>query len=564
MSSRAALAFLLAGAAACSKQAPAPAGPQRFAILPVENLTGDPAFDGLARGLSHLIRFQIGGRPGVAAVEALSPSEAWQRQATRIVHTSIEKASQGLLVHAALRTPAGVTEKETSAAAAEASALAFAVAKWLDPRANPGPAISTEALAAFGEALAASDRARAIELLKKAVSLAPGFGDASLALSALLNASGDRSGAKAVLDAALARNPDPISRARLSAQLATLSGDADAALAAREQLASLVPSEPGLLRQTAEMRLARGEFPAAIEAYRKAAEAEPANAENWNQLAFAYAYSDNEKSALDAIARYETARPESANPLDSRGEIQFLYGRFREAAESFAAAYAKDPAFLQGATLAKGAQARLFAGDIAAAGRDFRAYLDGPAKGHPLAALIEAQWEFKSGRRDQAIGRLKKLDRPEALTQLAFWHLELGQRTAASGFARQAAAKAQTPAAKNEANIAAYLSQPSAAAEEWRRRAGGNPPPVILAYALVFDRKWKDAIPVLTQLVTQTHPFRAGHWRVLLGQAHLETGNLAEARKWLRFYPIPMSSGEAALECAIVPKVIELRRKAGL
>ena len=137
-----------------------------------------------------------------------------------------------------------------------------------------------------------------------------------------------------------------------------------------------------------------------------------------------------------------------------------------------------------------------------------------------------------------------------------------GDRAKALEAAKTALQKSLSMPAKREALMAFYFSQPSGTVEEWRRRANGNPPPDLLALALVLDRKWKDALPVLTELSAKTHPFRAGHWRVLYAWALLETGAPEKAREWLRWYPIPLSSGGETIEPLVMEKVLELRKRA--
>jgi len=63
-------------------------------------------------------------------------------------------------------------------------------------------------------------------------------------------------------------------------------------------------------------------------------------------------------------------------------------------------------------------------------------------------------------------------------------------------------------------------------------------------------------------LAARTHPFRAGHWRVLYAWALLETGQIEKAREWLRWYPIPLSSGGDTIEPLVMEKALELRTRA--
>jgi tetratricopeptide (TPR) repeat protein len=322
--------------------------------------------------------------------------------------------------------------------------------------------------------------------------------------------------------------------------------------------------------QAGQLRLAQRDFAKAAALMKAAVESAPGTGEWWNQLAFVQALAGDEKAAMESIQRYVQVAPGSGNPPDSRGEIQFQFGRFEDAAASFAEAYKKEPDFLNGATLLKGAESLWMAGAAAGANASFARYLAGPMKKHPLSEMFRARWEFRTGKKDEAIQRATAAasagkappDIASAYwTQIAWWRLRMGDRAKALEAAKTAMQKAQTPAAKREAMLAFYFAQPSATLQEWKRRANGNPPADVLAVALMFDQKWKDAVPVLAELVAKTHPFRAGHWRVLYGWALMESGQPDKAKEWLRWYPVPLSSGGDMIEPWVMEKVVELRKR---
>ncbi|MEP7363878.1 MAG: tetratricopeptide repeat protein [Acidobacteriota bacterium] len=565
------LAAMLAALSGCGSSQPV-AGAGRVLITHTENLSGDAALDGTARVVSHLVRSQLAGSKSLAVFEAADPSEALQRRAGRIVRSWLDAAGGKLMLHVTVRSAEGKTleQWESAVPAIEGSAvLAAAVVKHLAPAAPVGPAVPSEAASLFGQALVAS-AADAIPLLQKVVAQSPAWGDAYYLLGANLAATGKTDEALRVWKAGTSRATDEVSKARMAIGIAAAMKEPAAAVEANEKLAALLPSEPEIAMQAGELRLARNELPQAAALMKRAVEAQPGAGEWWNTLAFVQAFTGDEKAAMESIRRYEQLSPQAANPPDSRGEIQFLMGQFRQASASFEEAFRKEPSFLAGATLLKSADALLMAGDTAGADKEFQRYLTGTLKGHPLRELILARWEFQTGKKVEAFRRTTAFasaagTAPDLAAagwiEIAWWQLRAGDRTKALEAAKTALQKAQSPAAKREALLPFYLAQPSGTLEDWKRRANGNPPADILALALVFDHKWKDAVPVLAELVAKTHPFRAGHWRVLYAWALTETGQAEKAREWLRWYPIPLSSGGDMIEPLVMEKVVKLRKR---
>lgn len=571
--SRAAAALTLAALLGCSgKPAEAPGVP-RLLITHTENLSGNPSLDGVARAISHLVRAQLSGSAALAVFEAGDATEAASRRASRIVRSWLELNGDRLSLHVNVRSAEGKTleQWESSAQAAEGpSPLASALVKKVAPATPAAAPLPAEAAALFGNALS-QPPAAAIPILERVVTQAPAWGDAYFLLGANLTAAGRAADARNAWTAGIARATNEISKARMQAALATAENDSAKAAEATEKLSTLLPAEPELAMQAGSLRLARSDFAKAASLMSIAVKSEPAVGEWWNQLAFTQAFAGDAAAARQSIARYAQLEPRSANPPDSLGEIEFLLGRFPEAAAEFQSAYQRQPEFLSGATLLKSAQALLLAGKAAAAEKEFNRYLQGPLKDHPQQALHRLRWLYRTGKKAEALQQATALAAnaatpPDiasaALAQAAFWQLTAGDRAKAFETARAAMQKAQSPPAKREALIAFFLAQPSAGVEEWKRRAGGKPTDDLLALALVFDRKWTDALPVLQRLVTGTHPFRAGHWRVLYAWALVETGARDKAGEWLRWYPIPLSSGEPAIELLVLEKVTELRAQA--
>jgi tetratricopeptide (TPR) repeat protein len=89
--------------------------------------------------------------------------------------------------------------------------------------------------------------------------------------------------------------------------------------------------------------------------------------------------------------------------------------------------------------------------------------------------------------------------------------------------------------------------------------SSGSGSPVADVYALLFERKFKEAVPALEALYRETNPTADAQVRTLLAWAYVETGRLSEAQQLLARSPIPLSSGEPLLADLIFPRYIYLR-----
>ncbi|MCC7235129.1 MAG: tetratricopeptide repeat protein [Bryobacterales bacterium] len=556
--------------ASCGRGGPETADQGRLLITHTENLSGNAALDGVARTVSHMVRAQLSGSRELSVSEGANALEPPGNRAGRVLRSWIEWEGDYVRLHATLRSASGRTleQWESRALTAEGSSpLAGALVKKLNPRAKAAEPVPAQAASLFGLALEAPGT-NGIPLLQSAVAAAPAWGDAYFLLGANLLAAGRADEARQAWSAGVARANDEIGRTRMQAALAAASRQPEQALAAAVRLAGLLPAEADVAMQAGEMSLRRGHYQQAAEWMKRAVDREASRGDWWNILAFTRAYAGDLAGAREAVARYQALEPASANPVDSLGEIAFMLGRFAEASGEFQAAYRKQPDFLGGATLLKSAYALLMAGKRDEARKEFERYAGGTAKGQPLLELTRARWEYRMGDKEGAARRAEALARAPgvaadvasaSLTQLAFWRLTAGERTAAAEMARAAAVKAAGPAMKREAVAVLYMAQPSAPLAVWQERAKGNAPPDILAMALVFDGKWNDALPVLAGLLENTPPFQAGHWRVLYAWALAGSGQAEKARPWLRWYPVPLSSGDAMVETLVFDRLPAVR-----
>ena len=243
---------------------------------------------------------------------------------------------------------------------------------------------------------------------------------------------------------------------------------------------------------------------------------------------------------------------------DSLGEVSFYLGDYSSAERYFLQAHEKNPAEFAGGELIKAAQARLMMGDLPAADAVFQRYLGLLQHSQSnLAGYQQAQWEFLTGRRREAIARLEKLvtgvegeAQALALCQLSIWKLETGDSKAAADLAAQAMASARSPRLRNLSSICRYLASTP---------ASGSGLPAADAYARLLERKFAEAIPLLEANYRETNPTNDAQVRVLLAWAYVETGRWREAQHLLALSPIPLSSGEPLFASLIFPRYLYLR-----
>jgi tetratricopeptide (TPR) repeat protein len=371
--------------------------------------------------------------------------------------------------------------------------------------------------------------------------------------------SGDRDGARKALAAAASAHKDPIDQAWLDYLAATTNGELPARQKALESLARLTPADSQVARELADLQVGQRQFKDAVRSYEVVARLDPEDPQAWNQLGYGYAYAQDLAGARRALEHYRQLLPqEEVNPLDSLGEVSFYLGDFSGAEQYFLQAQQKNPGEFGGGELIKAAEARLMTGDLPGADGIYQRYLGllRHSQG-PLAGYQQGQWEFLTGRRKAAIARLEKLAptlegeaKALALCQLSMWKLETGDSKTAGDLAGQAVTNARSPRLRNLSAVCRFLaSMPTAPSGL----------PVADLYALLFQRKFAEAIAGLETLYRDTNPAADGQVRVLLAWAYVETGRAKEAQDLLSRTPIPLSSGEPLFADLMFPRYFYLR-----
>jgi len=557
------LAALLAALAIASCARRPSSTVERLAVLPLENLGSGSELDWAGRAAAAAIVYDLDGLADQYPQTVDSISSAYSMHASRVLEGYYLERNGRAQITATLESLEGRKTIETiqieGSLANGIVPLVNQLAKRLNPQARSFGTGNMAAFRAYGDALAAGDRAAALQDLGSATQADPGFGAAYIAEARLLVAAGDRDQARQVIRSGEARRPDAIDRAKLEYLSASDAHDAQARIKALDALARLTPADPSVVQEKGELELQRRDFQDCARDYEAASRLNPNEPENWNQLGYVLAYAGDLAGARQALDRYQRLLPpQNANALDSLGEINFYLGDFAEAAGYFLQAQQKNPGQFRGAELLKAAEANLMTGNLAEADALFQKYLGSSPSSQPARAGVDqAQWEFLTGRHKAAMARLEhaipQLDseaRSLGLSQLSIWKLETGDSQAAALLAGEAAQAAVSPQNRALSTICRFLAT---------RPADKSGSPVVDAYALIFARNFQGALPLLESLYAETNPARDGQVRTLLAWAYVETGKIAEADRLLRLYPIPLSSGESVLASLTFPRYLFLK-----
>ena len=538
--------------------------PERLAVVPFENLSSSTNSDWLRRALGQAVASDLTSVPGVYARSVDSFNGAYAVQASRVLEGYFVESNGRLAIRATVLDLANRNAVQSlnvdGPVASGFIPLANQLAKEFNPAARPFSTRNEEAFHAYGEALGSSDRASALRLMQAAAKDDPRFALAYLDSANLLLSQGDRAGALAVIQTARREQLGAVDAAQLDYLAASARDDIGGREKALETLTHLTPADAKIFIDLAGLETEERKFPDAARNYAAVSQLEPDEGQVWNQLGYARAFAGDLQGARSALEHYQELVPRNnANPPDSLGEVSFYLGDFRGAEKYFLEADQKNREEFAGAGLLKAAEARLLAGDVAAADALFQKYVAFiRIRERGRESYFQAQWDFLVGRRKAAMAGLEKLTpslqadlRSVALSQLSIWKLETGDAAAAEQLADQAGAVAVSPVARNVAALCRTISTPPGAGVSGPRLAG--------AYALLFARRYSEALPLLETIYRETDPRRDGQIRTLLAWAYVETNRVADAAPLVATYPIPLSSGEPLFADLIFPRFLFVR-----
>ncbi len=544
----------------------------RIAAVPLENLSGDSALDWISAASAPLLVMRTAGAPGRIVLGVNAERDAAALRATQIVRGYYSGNVEKIRLHAALfdaETSRVVREIDEQGSPGE-------VLDRLAGALKDGPVMSTHsaAMEAFGRSVSEKDPSARRALLEQALRADPGFTPAAIALAQLQ----PPPEATATLRSAIGKHPEGWERARLELALATADRDPAAILKAMETCLRFSPNDTDMARGLGDALINRHRYAEGAQWLEKAAALEPQQTGIWNLLSYAYTYAGNLPKAKESLERYRKSAPDDPNAYDTAGEVHWSFGQFAEAEANFMEAQRRDPQFLGGLEFAKAALARFLAGDTNGADQIFARYIESRRALHdPLVDLRAAHWLYLTDRKPQARQALRTLmAQPSEVAALAnsflaLWQLQEGD-PAAPETARQAVAKAKTPASMTQAGLVLLLTQPRASAEEWRSRLNRSMSPatppalkrLVLAYALILDAHYKEARTVLEAMFAETPAANGDEIRMLLARAKMETGDKAGAKALLARYPLPPQPGENVYATLWFPDFLKWRKEVGL
>ena len=349
---------------------------------------------------------------------AASISDAYLNQAGRFVHGYLTKDDGKVRYKIAVEDASRHKLSDPREYSGPLLQAMTAAAKGIDPRAENFSTSREEAADAWGH-----------RDFEKAVALDPDFGAAWLAWTEMLIQQRDPAKAAEVADRALARGSlrSELDRARLDLIAATLHQDEGRRVKALGVIAKLT-EDPAAMAALGDAEVNARHFKEAEAAFQDALAANPQDSRVMLSLGYAQAYAGELNTAKATLERYGKLAGQQTNSLDSLGEAYFMHGRFTDAEKYFLGAHQSNPAFLNGADLLKAAYARWLSGDQKGADEIAAKYFAAP-RNDPWR---EASWYFSTGRREQAIAKLKDVaDARLAERQLAIWNAALPNDLAA-------------------------------------------------------------------------------------------------------------------------------------
>lgn len=565
------LLILLAPALACQPRKPTPV--QRLAVLPFENLSGDPSLDWVGPALREGVVLSLQGRPNLRAGMFHNARDAASANADLIIDGYYVRTAGRLRLEAVQRPATSgkaSSRRRFEAPPAEESLprLCNALAQWIEPGASPLETSSGRALRALAEGRLSPDLPTAVETFERGAQADPGFGPLYAAWAQTLIQHRQFAPARAVLARAQQQN-DRISELRrreLAVLEARLAGDRAGLLQALTALAALLPSDTGLQIEVSREEIAAGRYDDALERLRRAVRTDPQEPTAWNELGYAEARKGNLKEAQDALNRYRELAPGEANPLDSLGDVLYHFGAFDQAAQSYQDAFRTDPSFLAGATLYKAARAKLMQGDLDAADALFSRYVELRKRaGDPLAAFAAADWFYLTGRREAATNAMKSIARSAAGeladlagARLSLWALLEGRHEQALTGARDVLRRTQAPLAHATALLVLVAVQ----GPGWEAVPEGPFRHLGIACRTLLARQFENAARILKPLVDATDPLSQDQLAALLAWALIESGRESDAAPLLAAYGTPPAGLEPPAAFFTFPRVLALKAKA--
>jgi tetratricopeptide (TPR) repeat protein len=429
-----------------------------------------------------------------------------------------------------------------------------------EPAAQPNVASSLtsnlEALRAYEEGVSYRDRyfmEEAASAFRRATELDPQFAMAHYQLAIALSGIDFAAARQAMARAAQLADRLPLPRLqKLVIQAGRLRQDGH--MQEAEQVAETAvrefPREIGPRFGLAGIRFGEWRWTEAKPVYEEIIRLDDRQAFAYNQVAYTYGFEGDLRRAMSALDRYAALLPPNdPNPIDSRGDVLAVNGRYEEAIAAYRRNLELNPTWF-GMAANKIALAYLHQGKYSLAEASAQSAYDrasGPDRAGPASVLGDI--EVGRGRLDRAAGRYEEAAQIFAsrnprmayvsLLKAAQIYFEQRQPEAALALGRRHA----SPWAADFRGTAYLLLKKDAAAEKEFAALRASLTPLAGDYmanktvelcrldAAAYAGRWQEVIASWPQLGQQFWPGYA----LEVGRAYLEMGMLAEAERHLRF-----------------------------
>jgi tetratricopeptide (TPR) repeat protein len=413
-----------------------------------------------------------------------------------------------------------------------------------------------EALHAYEEGLSYLNRyfmAEAAGAFRRATELDPQFAMAHYQLSRALSSIDFAAARQAMARAAELADRLPLPRLqKLVIQSGRLAQDGH--MQEAEQVAETAvrefPREIGPRFELAGIRFGEWRWTEAKPVYEEIIRLDDRQAFAYNQVAYTYGFEGDLRRAMSALDRYAALLPPNdPNPIDSRGDVLAMNGRYEEAIAAYRRNLELNPTWF-GMAANKIALAYLHQGKYSLAEASAQSAYDrasGPDRAGPASVLGDI--EVGRGRLDRAIAHYEETAQMSAsrnprtayvsLLKAAQVYFEQRQPEAALALGRRhvslwAADVRGTAYLLLKKDVAAekefVTSRTSVTPWVGEYRAGKRAELQRL-HAAAYAGRWQEVIASWPQLGQQFWP----DYALDVGRAYLEMGMLAEAERHLRF-----------------------------
>jgi tetratricopeptide (TPR) repeat protein len=426
------------------------------------------------------------------------------------------------------------------------------------PKPNVAASLTSnlEALRAYEEGLSYFDRffmQEAASAFRRATELDPQFAMAHYMLWSALSGTDLSASREAMARASALADRLPLPRLQ---KLVIQSGRliSDGHMQEAEQVAETAvrefPREIGPRLQLVFVRVGESRWPETKPLLEEIVRLDDRQAFPYNMLAYACASEGDLPHALAALDRYAALLPPNdPNPIDSRGDVLAMNGRYEEAIAAYRRNQELNPTWF-GMAANKIALVYLHQGKYSLAEASAQSAYDrasGPDRAGPASVLGDI--EVGRGRLDRAVARYEEAAQMYAarnprgayvsLLKAAEIYFEQGQPELALALAR----RSTSPWAAGLRGTAFLLLKKDAAAEKEFVTLRTSVTPLVGEYragkivglqrlhAAAYAGRWQEVIASWPEFGQQ-------FWRgyaLKVGQAYLEMGMLAEAERHLRF-----------------------------